>query len=156
MNPDWLNRMLIEAELNDDTATIVSWREFESNHTLHDSYWAGFASEIACGGEIVFCVDWDTHWQPKEIKDKFEEKRAYLFVKIPAPEKIEFSEFSRSAKSNSPIAGSVWRGGTLEIENIYGGKITMAEVDEIRLWLYDEYGEQHELKVEQVATRQCR
>jgi len=119
-----------------------------AQHTLHDSYWAGFASEIAYGGDIVFCVDWDTFWQGKEIKEQFEEKRAYLFVKIPTPKKIEFSEFNRSVNSNSPIAGSTWENGTLEIENIYGGKIRMTGVDEVGLWLYDESGKQYELKVE--------
>ena len=70
-------------------------------------------------------------------------------MKIATPNKIEFLEFNRSANSNSPIAGSVWKDGTLEIENIYGGIIRISEIDEVGLWLYDEAGNQRKLKVDQ-------
>ncbi len=153
MNPDWLNRMLIESELNDAEAQIVSWSEFEKRCTLHDSHWVGFISEVGYGGDLVFCLDWDTVWMPKEIKEKFDGETAYLFVKIPSPKTIEFIEFSRVVNSISPIADAVLKNRTLEIMNIYGGKVTINEVDEIGLWLYNERGLLQDLIVEQVALR---
>ncbi|MEM1222135.1 MAG: hypothetical protein AAGH40_05175 [Verrucomicrobiota bacterium] len=129
------------------TLTLVFLSLIESQH-LEAFFFGG--QKGATDPKLVGTWQGETIQKDGTLK-KWRQKREYLFVKIPTPEKIEFSEFNRSAHNSSPIAGSAWEDGALEIENIYGGKIRMTEVNEVGLWFYDEFGKQHELKIEPVA-----
>ena len=67
MKRGWLHQMVLDDQMNDEAAVQMSWKDFESFFTLHDSHWEIFAISAGTTGDLCICIDLDTVWQPEPI-----------------------------------------------------------------------------------------
>jgi hypothetical protein len=87
--PEWFYRKLVSNTLPWDLGREMSWSNFNSMYTLHDSGWGelGIFQHI---NRLVLAIDWDVIWLPEIVRNQIQtiNSRVFLLIQLDGLEEI--------------------------------------------------------------------
>jgi hypothetical protein len=142
-DPEWFYRNLVEDKFPWDSGQVMSFQDFESKYTLHDSGWG--STNIARGFDcLTLVIDWDVVWLPKSLNRHIENEtgRVYLLIRLSGIEEIRIINGAIPQSFICIIAGhdlveisgkkilSISDVASGEVEITYAGKETFLAITE--------------------------
>ncbi|ABW26294.1 hypothetical protein [Acaryochloris marina] len=129
--PAWFYHGWIEGDLPWNQGKQMSFDQFHSKYTLHDSIWLGMFYDIAFEQTLSLAIHWDAIWLPDEIYQSSSTVRdwPYLFIRIEQAHSVTTDNYGDLKDMQRSIATSenivVSDQNLLAIDDVSGGKLSI-------------------------------
>ena len=93
--PTWLGNDLINDRLPWEKGLQISFSEFTTKYTLHDSYWIGLFYDVGNLASVIIIINWDAVWLPDSIVLSTSKVKdwPFLIIKIDKVKEVSTSDY---------------------------------------------------------------